>query len=243
MEIGNWKSETGRRGRGKVLAPLFFLAALCSAADAGEIRGWVRLAGPVPQEEFQPVFKHREFCGERMPSEHVRVGADRGIADVLITLEGVPPRREIQPTRTALLDNLGCRFVPRVQIVPPGTRLEVRNSDPILHTVHAYLGTETLFHLALPVFRQRVWASLNRPGLIRIDCDVGHTWMRAYILVRADGLATVTGPDGGFRLEGVPAGSFRLRAWHETLGTREVSVTVAKDRPTVVPLHYGTPSD
>ena len=178
-----------------------------------------------------------------MPSEHVRVGADRGIADVLITLEGVPPRREIQPTRTALLDNLGCRFVPRVQIVPPGTRLEVRNSDPILHTVHAYLGTETLFHLALPVFRQRVWASLNRPGLIRIDCDVGHTWMRAYILVRADGLATVTGPDGGFRLEGVPAGSFRLRAWHETLGTREVSVTVAKDRPTVVPLHYGTPSD
>jgi hypothetical protein len=203
----------------------------------------VRLAGPVPQQEFQPVFKHREFCGERMPSEKVRVGADRGLADVLISLEGVNLQREVPPPRTALLDNLGCRFVPRVQIVPPGTRLEVRNSDPILHTVHAYLGAETLFHLALPVFRQRVWATLDRPGLIRLECDVGHTWMQAYILVRADGLAAVTGPDGAFHLGDVPTGSFRLRAWHEALGTREASVTVAKDRPTVVTVHYGTPSD
>jgi len=203
----------------------------------------VRLAGPVPQEEFQPVFKHREFCGEQMPSERVRVGTDRGVADVLITLEGASAPRGASAARTAVLDNRGCRFVPRVQVVPPGTRLEVRNSDPILHTAHAYLDTETLFHLALPVFRQRVWATLNRPGLVRIDCDVGHTWMRAYILVRADGLAAVTGPDGGFRLEGVPTGSFRLRTWHETLGTREASVTVANGRPTIINLLYGTPSD
>ena len=135
------------------------------------------------------------------------------------------------------------KFVPRIQVLSPGTRLEVRNSDPILHTVHAYLGTETLFHLALPVFRQRVWATLDRPGLIRIDCDVGHTWMRAYILVRADGFATVTGPDGAFHMAGVPAGSFRLRAWHETLGIREASVTIAEGRPTTVTLFYGTPPE
>ena len=67
--------------------------------------------------------------------------------------------------------------------------------------------------------------------------------MRAYILVRADGFATVTGPDGAFHLAGVPAGSFRLRAWHETLGTREVAVTVTDGRPTVITLHYGAPSD
>jgi hypothetical protein len=128
-------------------------------------------------------------------------------------------------------------------VVPPGTRLEVRNSDPILHTVHAYLGNETLFHLALPVFRQRVWATLDRPGLVRLECDVGHTWMRAYILVRADGLATVTGPEGTFQLRDVPPGSFRLRAWHETLGIREASVTVADARPSVITLLYGGPSD
>jgi plastocyanin len=203
----------------------------------------VRLAGHIPQEEFQPVFKHRDFCGERMPSEKIRFGADRGLADVLVTLEGVPLRREVPATRTAVLDNRRCRFVPRIQVVSPGTRLEVRNSDPILHTVHAYLGTETLFHLALPVFRQRVWATLDRPGLIRIDCDVGHTWMRAYILVRAGGLATVTGPDGAFHLRDVPPGSFRLRAWHETLGIREAFVTVANTRPTLITLHYGPPSD
>jgi hypothetical protein len=177
-----------------------------------------------------------------MPSERVRVGADRGVAEVLIMLEGTFASRGISPIRTAVLDNRGCRFVPRVQVVSPGTRLEVRNSDPILHTVHAYLGTETLFHLALPVFRQRVWATLDRPGLIRIDCDVGHTWMRAYVLVRAGGLAAVTGLDGAFHLKDVPSGSVRLRAWHETLGVREASVTVADARPTVITLNYSTPS-
>jgi plastocyanin len=189
------------------------------------------------------VFKHREFCGERMPSERLRLGANRGVADVLVTLEGASAPRGASPARTAVLDNRGCRFVPQVQVVAPGTRLEVRNSDPILHTVHAYLGSETLFHLALPVFRQRVWVMLDRPGLVRLECDVGHTWMRAYILVRADGLATVTGPDGAFHLGGIPAGSVRLRAWHETLGTREASVTVADARPTIISLHYGPPSD
>lgn len=189
------------------------------------------------------MFKHREFCGERMPSERLRVGADRGVADVLITLEGASASRDVPPARTAVLDNRGCRFIPRIHVVPPGTRLEVRNSDPILHTVHAYIGTETLFHLALPIFRQRVWATLDRPGLVRLECDVGHTWMRAYVLVRADGLATVTGPDGAFHLTGVPPGTFRLRAWHETLGSRETSVTVTTGRPSVLTLLYGAPSD
>lgn len=242
MEIGNWKLEI-RWGRGAILAPLCLWTALAGPVQAGEIRGWVRLAGPRPPEEFQPVFKHREFCGERMPSERIRIGPDRGIADVLVTLEDVPLSRRSPAPKTAVLDNRACRFVPRVQVVPPGSRLDVRNSDPILHTVHAYLGTETLFHLALPVFRQRVWAALDRPGLTRVECDVGHTWMRAYILVRDDAFAAVTGPDGAFHLSGVPAGTFRLHAWHETLGTQEVSVTIAAGRPTSTTLFYGAPSN
>ncbi len=241
MEIGNWKLEI-RWGRGGILAPLCLWVALGTPAQAGEIRGWVRLAGPRPPEEFQPVFKHREFCGERMPSERIRLGEDGGVAGVLVTLEGVSTPESQRP-RIAVLDNRDCRFAPRVQIVPPGSRLQVRNSDPILHTVHAYLGTEPLFHLALPVFRQRVWATLDRPGLVRLECDVGHTWMRAYILVRADAFAVVTGPDGAFRLTGVPAGTVRLRAWHETLGTQEGSVTIAEGHTAPVTLLYGSPSN
>jgi hypothetical protein len=214
------------------------LATLVPYAQAGEIRGWVRLSGPRPPEEFQPVFKHREFCGERMPSEQVRVSADGGIADVLVTLEGSLGQAKAPRRPPAILDNRACRFVPRIQAVPPGTRLEVRNSDPILHTVHAYLGTETLFHLALPVFRQRARVTLDRPGLIRLDCDVGHTWMRAYILVRADPFAAVTGSDGGFRLTAVPPGTYRLTTWHETLGPRELSVTVSKGLSPPVTVRY-----
>ena len=36
----------------------------------------------------------------------------------------------------------------------------------------------------------------------------------------------VTSADGSFSLEGLPAGSYTLEVWHETLGTQTADVTV-----------------
>jgi hypothetical protein len=37
----------------------------------------------------------------------------------------------------------------------------------------------------------------------------------------------VTGEDGNFKISGLPAGKYTLEVWHEKLGTKSVSVTVA----------------
>ena len=36
----------------------------------------------------------------------------------------------------------------------------------------------------------------------------------------------VTGENGAFRLEGVPAGTYTVEIWHETLGKKQAEVTV-----------------
>ena len=61
--------------------------------------------------------------------------------------------------------------------------------------------------------------------MILVRCDV-HPWMRAFIGVLPHAFFDVSGEDGSFDLQGLPAGEYVLEAWHETLGTRTLEVSV-----------------
>jgi len=140
----------------------------------------------------------------------------------------------------AILDNRGCEFLPRVQVARPLATLEVRNSDPILHSAHAYLEDgKTAFHVALPHFRDRTRTQLPQAGLLRIECDVGHTWMRAHILISSSPFSAVTGAEGTFEIRDIPPGRYRLLAWHEAFGTIEREVSLAQDEQLTLTLVFG----
>src|SRR5262249_48756366 len=126
---------------------------------------------------------------------------------------------------TLALDNRGCRFEPHVQTAEVGQWLELRNSDPVLHNADARLGQETLFNVALTPGREGR-KPIARPGLIAITCDVRHTWLTPYVAVADHPYHTVTDAYGAYELRDVPPGSYTLRVWHETLGTREQPLTV-----------------
>jgi hypothetical protein len=51
----------------------------------------------------------------------------------------------IVPALKINLDNQQCAFTPHIQIAPLGSELLLKNSDPILHTVHARLGAGDTF--------------------------------------------------------------------------------------------------
>jgi hypothetical protein len=118
-----------------------------------------------------------------------------------------------------ILDNKRCAFSPHVQVATVDSELLLKNSDPILHTVHARMGQETLFNVGLPNWRQ-VSKRLDRPGVIRIDCDVLHTWMSAAIVVTDTPYFAVTDEGGRFALDDLPMGAYELEVWHERLGAR-----------------------
>jgi hypothetical protein len=71
------------------------------------------------------------------------------------------------------------------------------------------------------------------PEIIQVDCDL-HSWMRGWVVVAEHAFYAVSDADGGFRLDGVPAGRYTLRLWHEVLGTTTRDVAVTPDGVTQV---------
>ncbi|MGH7425008.1 MAG: carboxypeptidase regulatory-like domain-containing protein [Candidatus Methylomirabilales bacterium] len=208
----------------------------------GVVSGRVLYQGPLPREEWVPVHKHRELCGDERPLGQYRVSSKGEVENAVVILEGEAETLPLPGSEqaVAILDNRGCEFLPRVQVAQPRATLEVRNSDPILHSAHAYLQEgRTAFHVALPHFRDRTRTQLPQAGLLRIECDVGHTWMRAYILVSSSPFSAVTGGEGTFEIRGIPPGRYRLLAWHEAFGKIEREVSLGRAEQLTLTLVFG----
>lgn len=115
--------------------------------ERGKISGRVIAAGKYQNPKPLPVFKNRSFCGTRLPNETLLVGRDGGLRNAVVTLHPIDRSAGVRPLQVAL-DNKRCAFAPHVQVAGVGSELVLKNSDPILHTVHARLATRRFSTLA-----------------------------------------------------------------------------------------------
>ena len=168
-----------------------------------------------------------EVCGRTLPDESISVDGAGHVRGVVLTVAGTTGGAPGE----AVIANTGCRFVPRLSILRPKGAVKMSSSDRVMHTMHA-AGADgrALFNLSLPLPNVTLSRPVDKPGAVTLSCST-HTWMRGYIFV-TDELSAVSGSDGTFRLDGVPAGVRQLRVWHETLRAAPVQVTV-KDGETV----------
>jgi len=192
--------------------------------NGGMIRGVVKLQGEIRELPAPEIFKFKELC-KGVPNESVVVGLEGDVRYAVLTLEGVTKGKKAEREAVNELDNQGCRFVPHVQAASVGQWLVVRNSDPILHTAHAH------FKRGQPDFNLGLYPGkvsrkpLVSPGIVPIVCDV-HPWMRAYIVVTEHPYHAVTDILGEYEIRDIPPGNYRLKVWHESLGTQEKPVEV-----------------
>lgn len=207
----------------------------------GSVTGQVIFDGTVPPLANLPVHKNRVTCGESTPDESLLLDAHGGLKNVVVILDGIHAGKGT-PALPALLDNKNCAFVPRVQTITVGQTLALRNSDFILHNVHARQnGYTTVFNLGLPHWSEKTYR-FEQPGRIRVDCDVLHTWMRAHIIVTDHPYTAVTDTAGRFGISHIPPGEYGLRLWHERLGEQTQPVSVRTARETRVRLTYTAPA-
>lgn len=195
----------------------------------GVVEGVVRVSAPVPiRDDFQ-VDKDGIACGPSLPDPSLQVGPGGELAQAVVSLAGITQGVELRPFgRPANLGLTRCAVVPHVQVVPAGTLLEVENGDPILHHLHATIEeTETLFDVVLPIQHFRAQQRLERPGIVTLTCSAGHHWMRGYVVVQEHPYYALTDAGGRYVLDQVPPGSYRLQVWHESLGIKQVRVTIA----------------
>jgi len=202
-------------------------------ADAGSIGGRVVVTGTVEPLPPQPVFKNKDVCGATTLDERLVVGSGGALRYAVVHLEGIRSGKPLPGSRPVVLDNDHCAFVPHVLSASVGQKLEIRNSDPLLHDAHAWLGTRTLFNVGVPKGRT-VTRVLEDPGLIHINCNVLHTWMHAYLFVADHPYHAVTDAEGRFELPDVPPGRYTLTTWHELLGSAHQDVTVQAGQETTV---------
>ena len=203
---------------------------LAAPAWAGTIRGAVRLAGALEQKKLV-VTVDQSVCGKDKDAEDLLVSADKGIRNVVVSLQ--KPATDVKPVvpPPVQMDQKQCIFVPRVVLVPAGGTVEFLNGDRLLHNLRGQAKDNPPFNRTQPKGRT-IPIAFKAPEIIRIDCDL-HPWMRAWVVVAEHPFYALTGEQGEFVLENVPPGTYTLRFWHESLGTLTRPVTVTAGPSTV----------
>ncbi|HSU67022.1 MAG TPA: carboxypeptidase regulatory-like domain-containing protein [Tepidisphaeraceae bacterium] len=164
------------------------------------------------------------------------VNSDGTLQNVVVSISGgLPPGEEYPPTAApVLLDQKGCMFHPHVVAAMVGQNVIVKNSDPLLHTVHSTDAEQTpAFNFAQPSAGERKLEPLQVVETFSIKCDL-HPWMNAWMRIFSHPYFSVTRGNGTFEIRDLPPGTYRIKAWHEQLGVRETEVTVKQGQPTVV---------
>jgi plastocyanin len=189
--------------------------------DGATIRGTVKVEGNIGKLPPVQVTKYKEVCKE-VPNESLVVGPGpgQGLRYAVITLEGIARGKAVEREALHELDNLRCRFMPHVSAASVGQFVVLKNSDPILHTVHAFfINEQPQFNVGL--YPGRVSRKpLIAAGAVKIRCEV-HPWMAAYIVVTEHPYHAISDIYGEYEIADIPAGVYQLKAWHESLGTQE----------------------
>ena len=129
-------------------------------------------------------------------------------------------REEIRPR----LDQHNETFVPHVLAIVAGTTVDFPNSDRTYHNVFSLSKTKS-FDLGRYAVGRSKSVRFDRPGIVRVFCDI-HSHMSAFILVFAHRYFKVADPDGSYRLENVPPGTYTVVAWHEAAALESRRVVV-----------------
>ena len=116
------------------------------------------------------------------------------------------------------------KFTPRVAVVRANATVQFPNADSIYHNAFSVSGGNR-FDLGLYRSGASREKKFEETGLVRVYCNI-HPQMIGFVMVVDSGFAAVTGPGGTFRFDGVPNGSFVVKAWHEAGAETQVPVTV-----------------
>jgi hypothetical protein len=192
--------------------------ATIQVTDPGTINGTVRWKGPIPKIPRLPITKNSDVCDpdslKSRDLERLLIDSDGGVANTVVYLKDIAKGKVMDlPDVRQHLDQKNCRYVPHILLVPQGGALQIRSSDPVLHTVH--MAGAAANNIPFPFQNQDIPVSMRRSGVVDLKCNAGHVWMNAEILVVKHPYYAVTDQHGFFRLNDVPAGDYEIEAWHE----------------------------
>lgn len=191
----------------------------------GSMKGRIIYSGDVFVPEKIAVERDPAVCGVggQVDESLIVSPENRGIRNIAIwleTREAIPvhPDLKEQPAKAPVLDNRNCRFEPHMLAVRTGQVFELTNSDPVAHNAAVYARRNMPFSEIIPMNQplQKKFAKFEALP-VRVDCSI-HPWMKAWLIVSDHPYVAVTGEDGSFEIQNIPAGEWKFRFWHERPG-------------------------
>ena len=208
--------------------------------EKGSISGVVKVTGQPPAAKPIEVNKDQATCGTSLPAEGLIAGADKVVKNAVVRLTNIAKGKPVDTAAKLVLDQVKCRYVPHVVIVPVGATLEIKNSDPITHNIHTFSIDNDPINKAQPKTLPVILTKFTAPETVKAQCDI-HKWMGSWIVAAEHPYYAVTDDKGQFKLSDVPPGTYQLEIWHETLGkvTQQVTVKANADTPVLAELKKG----
>jgi len=207
--------------RSPLVAGLLLLS--CSGATLGAQTGAIQGRVTLPQE-IAAVARRPDIRSLVMPAPRDPLPRRWSV----VYLE-VGPREAFESTRTltATIEQRDETFVPHVLAVEVGTVVDFPNQDETYHNVFS-LSPAAVFDLGRYAQGQAKSVRFDRPGIVRVFCEI-HSHMSAFVVVFSHRFFAVTDEEGRYRIEDVPAGTYRVVAWHERFGRIAQDIRVGED--------------
>ncbi len=217
-------------------APATSSAAAAPAKEGNAtIKGVVSFSGKAPEMKVPAKRKDADVCKSKEVKYNAVIVNGGKLQDVLVRIAagGVPGTWKA-PDKHAEIDQQDCMYTPRIQGVVAGQAIDIKNGDQTLHNVHTYKGTESLFNQAQPKGAAAITKDVpDEASVMKFTCDV-HPWMRGFVVVTDHPFFAVSGADGSFKIEKVPAGKYTVEAWHTTYGLLKKEGVEVKESGEVV---------
>jgi len=221
------------------------------AAGKGSISGSVTLKGdaPAPIMENLAKGKNVEFCSTHPEAKdgirpRVKVAVNGGkLKDTVVFIENISKGKDWAADPIAAFDFKQCDIFPKMGVIrktPKGQKdglATVTNQDKdILHNPHGYsvagANRKTLFNKPLP--SQGDVADVT--GTVKrlkegkddhffLQCDQ-HNYMEADARIVWNPYYAISGADGSFKIDGIPAGKYKVTAWQPYVGSVTQEITV-----------------
>ncbi len=210
--------------------PLMAGYKVVDVANGGSISGKVNFTGKDAAPIIYKVAKDKDTCGtENRVIDYVDV-KDGALRNVVVYLSKVNEGKKFDKIE-AKIDQKGCAFMPFMSVMTNDTLFEATNSDPVLHNIHTYeimgRAKKTVMNVSQPkqgaTTKKKI--KLKRGAGMKLECDA-HDFMHGFVFVAKNPYYAVVAEDGTYTISGIPAGKYKVKAWHGTLGEKKAKAEV-----------------
>lgn len=141
------------------------------------------------------------------------------VPETVIFLESSDASRAVKPLALAEMAQKDKTFVPSVLVIPKGTSVSFPNRDTVRHHVYSFSPAKR-FELKLYIGTPSNPVIFDKAGVVVLGCNI-HDQMLSHIVVVDTPWYGITNSAGVLTLSDIPAGPYRVRAWHSRMRVGE----------------------